>query len=268
MSDLLMIGTDSEYFVQKDGVIGSAIGLLHGDKTKPFLVRSGNLQEDNVLAEFAINPAKTKQEFLTNISVVKYTLEKTLQEQGYSVVAKSSHFYEKEELLSFGEKAMHMGCEADFDVYADTANPKPRGQTCLRTAAGHVHFSYVGADQQTTKNIIKVMDYLLGLWSLHEDEDQHRREMYGKAGSCRLKVYGGEYRALGNFWLRTEEMRGYVYDMTEIAVERHEELLLRFQTILPSAELQAIINGYDFEAAKIFYPLILRAMEEVVCSTI
>ncbi len=54
-----MIGTDFEEFVHDGYKIASAIGLIGGDKEDPVWCEGGNMQEDNVLAEGATNPASS-----------------------------------------------------------------------------------------------------------------------------------------------------------------------------------------------------------------
>ena len=53
----ITIGADPELFLRDGDAITSAIGLIGGDKYEPRLVTLGAVQEDNVLAEFNIDPA-------------------------------------------------------------------------------------------------------------------------------------------------------------------------------------------------------------------
>lgn len=268
MNNVLQLGTDAEFFVQdKQGIIKSAIGKIGGSKAKPMLLPYGNLQEDNVLAEFAIDPVSTKRDWIGNIAYTVRALRAHMRKHNYTLVLRSSHHYDKELLKSFPAMAMELGCEPDFNVYQGQENPSPCPYTTLRTAAAHVHFSYTSPSQQETCKIVKAMDYCLGLWSVLEDDDTARRALYGKAGSCRLKTYGGEYRTLGSFWLRTEQMQEYVYDVTRLCVKAPDELLLRLQTIVGEQELQRIINECDRPAATLFYPMISDIISEIQATT-
>jgi hypothetical protein len=264
MNKFLLIGTDSEYFVQNEqGIITSAIDQIGGSKDKPRLVMHGNLQEDNVLAEFAINPVQLKSSWLCSIESVTNTLRVVVEKRGLSLVKKSSHMYDKELLLSFPSAAMELGCEPDYNVYNNLPNEKPSARTRLRTAAGHVHFSYVRPTEEATSLIIKAMDYVLGLWSVIEDSDVARRELYGKAGSCRFKPYGGEYRTLGNFWLENVGAMSYVYDMTVLCTQNPEEIIRRCALVLNQRELVRIIDNCDKPMAALHYNSIVGVINEM-----
>jgi len=256
MAILKQIGSDVEFFVSKGGEVGSAIGLIGGSKSTPVLVEHGNLQEDNVLAEMAIDPCDDVDAWQTKLSVVKNKLSSVLASQGYVTVTKSSHHYTKEQLLGWGGMAMEMGCMPDFNVYTQEENPKPSARTVLRTAAGHVHFSYVNPSLEETTNIVKCLDATLGLWSVITDRDLFRRNLYGKAGCCRIKEYGGEYRTLGNFWTSNFARQRYVFDVTKLCVEQHGVLLPKLRLLAKEATVIDIINNSDVERAQVLMPSI------------
>jgi len=261
MNKLLMLGTDSEYFVSHNGAIGSAIGLLGGSKEAPRLVANGNVQEDNVLAEFAIDPCTTSAQWVNNIVSVRAQMLEILNEKGLDIVGKSSHKF-GEELFDFPSKAFEFGCDPDWDAYSGQQNPRPNVNTFLRTAAGHIHFSYENPDDMRTRDIIKCLDYSLGVWSVLLDEDKQRRSLYGKAGAYRKKSYGGEYRTLGNFWLATEERMEYVFDTTSVCVSFADDLLPRFHAVMSEAALQDVINEHRVNEAQRVFPLLCNIVED------
>ena len=86
---------------------------------------------------------------------------------------------------------------------------------------GHIH---IGADclkdQALVEECVKVLDLFLGLPSVLLDEERERRKLYGKAGCFRFATSftGFEYRVLSNFWLKSEELMGWVYDNTQAAI--------------------------------------------------
>jgi len=85
---------------------------------------------------------------------------------------------------------------------------------------GHIHVGYPNADQDTSEKIVKAFDIFCTLPSLLIDNDERRREMYGKAGAFRFKEpWGLECRALSNFWIHSEELTRWVYKQTIKAVE-------------------------------------------------
>lgn len=254
--NMLAIGTDTEYFVKKQEVITHAIGMIGGTKDSPYIVERGNLQEDNVLAEFAIDPVRSVNDFIESIRSVEESLHIKLQENGLEMVKIPSWHFTKEQLLSWPSEAMVLGCSPDTNAWTGEFNPKPNARTTLRTAAGHVHFSYPAPNTADTCNIIKCLDYTLGLWSVLRDADTDRRNLYGKAGSCRLKAYGGEYRVLSNFWLADDADIALVYRITEMCVDNHRTLLPLFEGIVDGSTLQHIINTSDVGAAKRILPMI------------
>ena len=66
------IGADPEVFVKDimSQTILSAIDRVGGSKDYPRPVTNGFVQEDNILAEFNINPAENKNQFVNGIKSV------------------------------------------------------------------------------------------------------------------------------------------------------------------------------------------------------
>lgn len=271
---LQAIGADVEEFVVKGGEVLSAIGLCGGDKHSPVWVNYGNIQEDNVLAEYAINPCSTEESFVEHIQGLRAELLSRLP--GYSLATYATHVYERDKLIGFGNKALEFGCSAEFNAWEERLFKfseqnlftqgvadvdiedryrvmAPSPYTELRTAGGHVHFSYDGCTDSNTLKIIRVMDYLLGCWSVFSDADRSRRELYGKAGYCRIKTYGGEYRTLSNFWISSEETIRKVFHLTELAVNSVESLDLLQAAVATGATVQQVINNYDVSRAVRIY---------------
>ena len=262
MSIFKMIGTDTEFFVSRNNEIGSAIGKLGGSKKVPRLVKHGNVQEDNVLAEMAVDPCRSLFEWHNKIDTVHKSLSDIMSKQGYNLETTSSHRYATELLRTYPKEAHAFGCNRDHNVYVGKDNSKPRPINGLRTAAGHIHFSYVRPDYNTTCEIIKCMDYTLGLWSVLMDSDRERRQLYGKAGDCRIKPYGGEYRTLGNFWINNQSKLSYVYNVTKLCVEQHTTLLPSLKLIVEEWQLQEIINNYYVDSARLVLPRIQKLVND------
>lgn len=71
------IGADPELFIinEKTGKVISSIGLIPGEKGKPFvsedMPEGFGLETDNILAEFNIPPVKTKIDFLNVMNYMK-----------------------------------------------------------------------------------------------------------------------------------------------------------------------------------------------------
>lgn len=250
----LTIGADPEVFVclaDKD-TPASAIGLLGGTKEAPRAVDFGAVQEDNVLAEFNIEPASTEDEFVHNINAVHTTLRLLLPDGLYTKVI-SSHEYSLEELESFGKQAMEFGCDPDFSAYTGQANDAPSARSTLRTAGGHIHVGYENPNPFDSYDIARAMDLFLGIPSVLMDHDTRRRSMYGQAGACRLKSYGVEYRVLSNFWLGNDDLMRWAYRQTIRAAQEAERVVDEGSGTtyeVPWGRIQEIINTSDKRAAE------------------
>jgi hypothetical protein len=63
------------------------------------------------------------------------------------------------------------------------------------------------------------MDLHLGVVSVLLDKDTLRRQLYGKSGAYRLKEYGGEYRTLSNFWIKSSKLIKWAYKETKKSID-------------------------------------------------
>lgn len=215
----IRIGADPELFLEKDGKVISAEGLLGGSKKSPRKISEEGhaVQEDNIMVEFNIPPASTRDEFKAGI---KYVLD-------YLTTFADIHSAKLSKLASAKvdriylrtAQAKEFGCDPDFNVHTQTINEKVQARTTMRTCGGHIHVGYDNPSKKTSEDIVKAMDIILGLESLHLDKDDKRREMYGKAGSFRFKKYGVEYRTLSNFWIMEDRLMEWAFDKTMEAIE-------------------------------------------------
>lgn len=240
------VGADPEVFVATtEGDISSVIGKLGGSKAHPLPVADGALQEDNVLAEFNIRPAKNKIEFMYNMNSVMSSLRKALQNKGLQPVVIPSHVFSKGKLESYGHQAMEFGCSSEWNAWSRKEMPRPNGaKVNLRTAGGHVHVGYDNPCRGSAESLIKMLDFTLGVPSVLIDNDNARRKLYGKAGSMRHKPYGVEYRTLSNFWLNSDELMSWVYDTTLWSTDNLDKLKGYLEVCNPK-DVQKAINKSD-----------------------
>jgi hypothetical protein len=184
------------------------------------------VQEDNVLVEFNIPPAATKQDFIYSIQTGKRQID-MLFPPGVEVRVQSSAFLPVPELAN--PMAQEFGCDPDFCAWTDgKMNIKPPLPTDgLRSAGGHLHTGYeltpfaksIGVTRQDIgMELIKAYDYYLGVPSIIMDRDLFRRRLYGKAGAFRAKPYGVEYRTLSSFWLKDLDLIDWAYTQTMRAI--------------------------------------------------
>lgn len=223
-------GADPELFVKDDkGRFQSASSFLPGTKEEPFLVDGGAVQVDGVAAEFNINPAKTFTEFSGNIERVRSEMQQFLP-KGWKYVIASSAVFDEDVWDEIPAEAKELGCSPDTNAWTGEYNPIPvyEANPRMRCAGGHVHVGFPGVSGEdgtdlqhimNCRDLVKQLDWFLGGWSLNQDKDTIRRELYGKAGACRYKSYGVEYRTLSNFWLKDENTQLEMWNRLQTAIK-------------------------------------------------
>lgn len=261
MSKLALIGADPEAFVQYGPHISHAIGMIGGTKDQPYPVMGGGLQEDNVLFEFNVDPSDNPEVFAQTIAMVLQQGADVLAMNGLRIKTHlSSHVYDN--MDGFPEKAFEFGCTPDYNAFTGQENPRPSATNqLLRTAGGHVHIGYSHITTVTddlSRAVMNMCDYLLALPSLFEDKDTQRRDLYGKAGACRLKSYGAEYRTLSNYWIWDEAMIKTIHGRAQDAFLKVDKLDL-IQALIPQADVQAAINTNDLVSAKAMLEILNHA---------
>lgn len=217
IASILAVGADPEVMLfTKNGEPRSVEGLLGGTKDKPIpmegLGEGYFVQEDNVAAEFNIPPCNTSKAFS---QAIKYSLDyinKAVAKHGLTAQCVAAVNFPIEQLMT--EHAQKLGCEPDYNAWIENYNPRPVPPEQMRTAAGHVHVSWADPEHEQKIALIKTMDLVLGVPSILATVKNDRRNLYGKAGACRLKKYGAEYRTLDNFWLADDTNRKHVFTQT------------------------------------------------------
>jgi hypothetical protein len=210
------IGADPEVFFFDPALDmpRSVEGLLGGTKAEPKPIpkyREGfAVQEDNVAAEFNIPVARDAKEFSVNIAQALKYLDRVAKNNKMQVLYKSAANFSPADLLT--PHAQNLGCDPDFNAWLMQTNPRPRAPERMRTAAGHVHISWKEPTDEERALLVRTLDLYLGVPSVLSFPFTGRRELYGKAGACRFKSYGVEYRVLGNEWLNDHGQREYVFN--------------------------------------------------------
>lgn len=242
----MKIGTDPEFFIQKDGRVISAIGVVGGSKKRPIeLSNICSVHEDNVAMELNVCPAESEDELLGNVTLaIKESLAHA--GEGVSIHDKSLHRFDEASLDN--PKARRSGCSGERDAVTGLKIPSPRlNRTNDRCVGGHIHVS-IDDDMKNRKGYLRVvsmMDLFLGVPSVVLDEDRERRRLYGKSSSFRPKPYGLEYRVLSNFWLLKEEYIRWVFRNTEIAVESAKKMDVDMGLIHLSKSVIDTYNEHD-----------------------
>jgi hypothetical protein len=107
------------------------------------------------------------------------------------------------------------GCEPDFNAWTLKPNPRPESEDMfLRSAGGHIHVAFDGNKMEKIE-LVRVLDYVLGVPCTLADPDRRRQELYGKAGAFRFKKYGIEYRTPSNYWTKSKQWIEFIYTQTQ-----------------------------------------------------
>lgn len=226
------IGADVEVFLQDKETkeIVSAEGFIRGSKYDPFVFDKANrfftTSLDNVLAEFTIPPAQTKEDFFNHLTKSLSYIERSIPKGLCTAIQPAARLHDR---FLQTEQALVFGCEPDFNAYTFSQNVKPNSPDAnLRSAGGHIHIGYenstpydadVYTPDEQRSNIIKALDLFIGVPSVIMEPDNKRKELYGKAGAFRPKPYGVEYRTISNFYLASKEQIEWVYNSVIDAIK-------------------------------------------------
>lgn len=250
MIENVTIGADPELFLinEKTGKVVSAIGIIPGEKGNawvgPGMTEGFGLEIDNILAEFNIPPAQTKEEFTKSITFMLNYIDKFVKNinPDLGIKCTASQIVDEDQLQH--PEAKRFGCSPDYCAYKEGPNKKPKGEkTCTRSAGFHVHIGYKNPNPEDSIELIKYMDVYLGIPSVVKDPDTQRRKLYGKAGAFRLCPYGCEYRVLSSYMLNHSD---FVYEQAMKAINAYN-----LGVKLPSPTIvQRVINNSKVEEAK------------------
>lgn len=221
------LGCDPELFLKDAfGTLRSSIGLIGGSKETPLPLPLGDgfaVQEDNVAVEFNIAPAQSVEDFDKFIGNTLAFLGESIQERyGLAFSTAASAVFGDDELMN--PAARMFGCDPDYNAWTMKRNPRPEaGDPNLRSCGGHVHVGYQFESRKQKVRAIRLMDLFLGVPSTLLDQDNRRKELYGKRGAFRDKPYGVEYRTLSNFWVFNSATRLWVGNNTLAAMAALQE---------------------------------------------
>ncbi|MFI5343964.1 MAG: hypothetical protein ACHQUC_07070 [Chlamydiales bacterium] len=219
-------GTDPEFFLSKNDKIYSAIGIVKGTKDRRKKIGNCAFYYDNVLAECAIPPGKSKKETLDNI---RDCLKKYANLVApYKLETKASHVFAPDQLRH--EAAREVGCSPESCAYlVEDLQPNEELflKNNLRSAGGHIHLGSTLLKEGFNSIVsILLLDLFLGIPSIFIDHDpttKKRKELYGQAGRWRYPEYGVEYRSVGNFWLSSPQLVDLVYDICQFVLNFIED---------------------------------------------
>ena len=242
----VMVGTDAEFFVAKDGVIiTSQEAGIEGTKNSPCVLEHGNIHRDNAVGEFNMLQADSASGFIANIHAVLDDVGEVLSSLQVEAVWTPSHVFHVDDL--WHPEQMEFGCEGDFDAWGIDTSESPNPDTPLRTAGGHIHLGFDEDDEHPMSRIAQACDIFLGLPSVVMDKDTRRKALYGQSGKFRPKPYGLEYRVLSNFWLADDILMKWAFDN---AIRSYESnALVSSLSSSDIMEIKRVINDHDEKGA-------------------
>lgn len=215
-----LIGADPELFLTIGDKFVNAHGLFPGNKQNPFPVEKGAIQVDGVALEFNIDPAKTEEEFVTNISVVLKQMNEMVRavdkdmRLNFIPVAK----FDEEEFLEFPDECKILGCDPDYNVSGKiNRQPEELMYEPLRTGSGHIHIGWTqGVDPFSPEHFndaLLVSSHFASLpFSRLTPLEAERLKYYGADGAFRPKPYGVELREYSNVWVEHEKTQRQMYN--------------------------------------------------------
>lgn len=247
----LTIGADPELFLEKDGKVISAEGLIGGSKDNPKEISEEGhaVQEDNVMVEFNIPPSTTKQEFIHNINYPINYIKNLCELYGDIKISKVVSAELEPKYINTSQ-AKKFGCEIDLNAYTKANNPRVINTSRWRSAGGHLHYGWDNPNTSTILKMVFAMDMTLGLQSVLMDNDTIRKKWYGRAGDFRQTHFGFEYRTLSNFWIQSNQLIEWAYETIIEAVNLVNTGEIDLLLDLYKEEVRDCINNHDKEKAK------------------
>lgn len=219
MTDIT-VGSDPEFFIRRGNHWISGHIFECGTKENPQVTLNGKVQVDGVALECNVLPSKTAEEFVRNCRNIVGDLHGIVRkkEPKARVVSVPSIFLGARFLSTLPLEASDLGCSPDWNAYTGRTNPRPNKQSPIRTGSGHIHLGWTSDENPRSllhvgfcRDVVREMDYTLGLPSLLWDRDTRRRSLYGQPGAFRPKEYGLEYRVLSNGWFSSDNLIEYVF---------------------------------------------------------
>ena len=234
---LRTFGSDPEVLLHNGKEFISAIGKVPGTKDAPYVIYDGMVHCDNVTAEMNTVPCATSTGFDRSVDVVLKQLTSMVKLHDLHISELSIGEYSDTELSH--PDALVAGCEVDWNAYTRRLNnPANYDNTNQRCAGGHLHLG-CAVDTSDVPALVQALDVVVGLPILLH-EDIKRRELYGKAGSFRIKEYGLEYRTPSNFWVFSPDRRIWVAEQVKDAFNHINTL-----TCATPEEVRHIIDTGD-----------------------
>lgn len=202
------VGADIEVFLynEVEERIVPCVGIIDGTKDKPFrpedMPRGYALQEDNVMLEYNIPPARSTDTLCERFTTARQMLTNHIPKD-HSYIVQPEHKFLVKQLTS--PQAQMIGCEPDFNAYAGGEQRTYEGTLGqYRSCGGHIH---LGGNFNCPDFVAALFaDLCLGIYAgMGPKASNNRTEWYGQPGIFRPKPYGIEYRTPDNQWTKNRD---------------------------------------------------------------
>lgn len=244
------LGSDPEFFVQKDGKVVSSEVVGRIDNTYDTF----DLVRDGIPLELQPDKHNCRQVSFRNIALGMLHTVKTLKKKGLKLDLRTGVTIEKDIFRKIKSEDKRFGCSPTKGLYKDK-NRVTGLRTRFRAAGGHIHYTVKLDSLEEEQNLVKLWDLMVALPFVVLDKDPaniERRKNYGRAGEYRRKDYGIEYRVLSNLWLRhyilwsfaTAQMRN-----AEYILKKEPQLRDKILKEVPWKDVRKAINNNDKDLA-------------------
>lgn len=239
------LGCDPEFFFVKDNKLVPSTDVILADT--PEVIKDGFQGELNP------RPNTCRESSGYRIANAICLAQRMAEKVGASVTFKQSFTVDDETWEKSPNEIKQFGCNPTKNIYEEDFE-RPDGQSVrFRSAGGHLHLELDRKQKKQVKNIIKVLDIVLGNTCVLIDRDPDnatRRKYYGRAGEHRLKPYGLEYRVPSNFWLRNYVLWSMVTGVARNAIGIVESGLYKeLYKVIDIDDVRKAINDNDYTLA-------------------
>ncbi len=212
------IGSDPEFFVlDPKGQPYPAVRFAIGTKDNPVPIEGSSgffEQRDNLSFEGNVPPAKTKEEFITNITKLRDYFINKVGKFGYSISPNGVEYFAKRYLnlpegLEFGCSTVISSWHSKINEFNIRPTPILKNNK-FRVSGFHIHIGYKDSpyEDKTNTDILigRLFDLFLTIPSHIIKFEPERLTTYGKYGMIRSKSYGVECRTMSTYFTQ----KGYL----------------------------------------------------------
>lgn len=189
----IMYGADPEFFLYKQGELISGAEAF----PNPIETDSGYIFNDGIVCEVNPIPSDSTIGLLRNLDNLFNIVRTYGFELKFEPIVETNKFI-LERAAQFDRSILTFGCSPDINIYQEELHSY-RGDASnifYRFAGGHIHIGVEGECEgkiELLKNVEARTGLAINSFANKEGEKQ-RRNFYGRAGACRLKSYGIEWR--------------------------------------------------------------------------